>query len=105
MGHLTVRQITQNDIRLWARHPLEKKGKIFLNIEQDLLDALDAEDPWPELFAIVGLRKGPPEQLVLPIVVGRHHATLNESDLEVELTILRYMPFCFWLTVWHKDSD
>ena len=61
----------EEDSVLLRAHELSTNERYEVPLEQDLLEELDAEDPWTELFGVVGISLGPPKQLVLPKLVGR----------------------------------
>lgn len=81
-------------------HEISSNERYELALPQDLLDELDPEDPWTELFNLVGIRPGPPKVMVFPLLLGRREIVLNPLGIEVILTIYQYSPFRYYCNVY-----
>lgn len=72
-------------------HDLSSGEKHVISLDQELIDALDPEDPWIELFSMVGMSRGPPRRLALPTTVGRRdEVMLPPAGMGLEITIYQY---------------
>jgi hypothetical protein len=80
-------------------HDLSSGEKHTIALDQELVDALDPEDPWIELFSMVGMSRGPPRRLALPTTVGRRdEVMLPPAGTGLELTIYKYDPRRFYIS-------
>jgi len=80
-------------------HDLSSGEKHVIALDQELIDALDPEDPWIELFGMVGMSRGPPRRLALPTTVGRRdEVTLPPAGIGLELTIYMYDPRRYYIS-------
>jgi len=71
-------------------HEISTNEKFNLELDEKLLEDLDNEDPWNELFQMVGIAPGPPRVLVFPDLLGRKEVMVEPYEHEIILTMYRY---------------
>merc|ERR1712098_438897 len=71
-------------------HEISSGERYTLPLEKDLLEELDREDPWSELFSVVGVSLGPPKKLVTPELISRDRVTIAPSNLNIIVTLYKY---------------
>jgi len=71
-------------------HEIASNEKFALPLPEELLNELDQEDPWTELFQMIGLQFGPPRKMVFPTLLGRKEIQIAPLNIEVILTIYQY---------------
>lgn len=101
---LEVVRVSNDQIELRA-HDLTNGERHAVPLDQELLEELDPDDPWTELFSVVGMSRGPPRRLALPTLVGRREAPLPPAGVSLILTIYRYDPRRFYLNGFDAASQ
>lgn len=101
---LEVWRAAEESVLLRA-HELSTNERYEVPLEQDLLEELVAEDPWTELFGVVGVSLGPPKQLVLPKLVGRREVPLPPAGVALILTIYKYDNRRFFLNGFDAETQ
>ncbi|CAD7949097.1 unnamed protein product [Amoebophrya sp. A25] len=86
-------------------HEVSSNERFTLDLPEELLTELDQEDPWTELFQMVGMVAGPPRKMVFPTLLGRKEVTIAPSNMEVILTIYMYDPRRYYLQVYHVTTQ
>lgn len=77
-----------------------------MQLPQELLQELDQEDPWTELFSRVGLSPGPPRRaIVVSSLLGRREVSLQPEGVEMILTAYRYGRRRFFLSGLNLDTQ
>lgn len=71
-------------------HELSTNERYTVPLDSELVQELDPEDPWTELFTVVGITLGPPKDLVLPTLVGRREVPLAPCGVWMILTVYKY---------------
>lgn len=71
-----------------ADSPSAKENIIPLS--RVLLDELDHEDPWTELFSRTGVDPGPPRQIVVSSHIGQNEVALPPEQTSMLVTVFRY---------------
>jgi len=79
--------------------------EITLPIDPHLMQELDPEDPWPELFSRVGVTLGPPKRIIVSTMVERREVKLPPSDDPVILVIYQYDSRRFFFSGIHVHSQ
>lgn len=100
---LEVRQV-QDTIVLYG-HELSTNERYTVPLDSDLVDELDQEDPWNELFTVVGITLGPPKNLVLPSLIGRREVPLAPSGVWMILTVYKYESQRYFLNGFDPQSQ
>jgi hypothetical protein len=59
-------------------------------LDRELLDELDPDDPWGEVFSVCGMDLGPPKALVLPTLLGRERLTVEPASLQLIISVYKY---------------
>lgn len=86
-------------------HELSTNERHRVDLDAELVQELDPEDPWTELFTVVGISLGPPKELVLPTLVGRREVPLAPSGVFVILTVYKYDSRRFFLNGFDPNSQ
>jgi len=86
-------------------HEVATNERFVLSLPNDLLEELDEDKPWEELFQMVGLKSGPPRELVFPTLMGRKETKVKPFTDSVILTIYQYDFSRYYCNVYHVDSQ
>jgi len=86
-------------------HELSTNERYTVHLDSELVQELDPEDPWAELFTVVGITLGPPKDLVLPTLVGRREVPLAPCGVWMILTVYKYDNRRFFLNGFDPQSQ
>eukprot|EP00397_Hematodinium_sp_SG-2012_P000870 GEMP01000871.1.p1 GENE.GEMP01000871.1~~GEMP01000871.1.p1 ORF type:complete len:710 (+),score=188.25 GEMP01000871.1:59-2131(+) len=86
-------------------HELSTGDRYTVPLDSDLVQELDPEDPWTELFTVVGISLGPPKELVLPTLVGRREVPLAPCGVWMILTVYKYNSRRYFLNGFDPQSQ
>jgi len=77
-----------------------------MQLPRELLQELDQEDPWTELFSRVGVSPGPPRRaIVVSSLLGRREVSLQPEGVEMILTAYRYGRRRFFFSGLNLDTQ
>lgn len=105
-GELLQLEVVQNDDgTVLHGHELSTGERYTILLDADLVSELDPEDPWTELFTVIGISLGPPKELVLPTLVGRREVPLAPSGVWMILTVYKYDAHRYFLNGFDPQSQ
>merc|ERR1712098_517666 len=86
-------------------HEISTGEEYVLPLEKDLLEELDTEDPWTELFSVVGISLGPPRKLTTPELIARARVALSPADVEIIVTLYKYSSRRFFVNAFDEEDQ
>ncbi|CEM09543.1 unnamed protein product [Vitrella brassicaformis CCMP3155] len=102
-GGLPSRPEMAGDAWELRAHELSTNERFSMVIDEGILTQLDQEDPWRDLFSLIGLTAG--RELVLPVLVGRRRVTLAPAGVAIILSLYRYDAYRFFLNGYDEEGD
>lgn len=78
-------------------HEISTGETFMVQLDQELLEELDNDDPWGEVFSVVGIDLGPPKALVLPTLLGRDRMLMEPAGIQLIVSVYKYSATRFFL--------
>jgi len=61
-----------------------------LVLDKELIAEIDEDDPWGEVFSVVGMDLGPPKALVVPPMVSRDRVLVHPLEIQLIISVYKY---------------
>jgi hypothetical protein len=61
-----------------------------LVLDREIIDEIDPDDPWGEVFSVVGMDLGPPKALVVPPLVSRDRVLVHPVEIQLIISLYKY---------------
>jgi uncharacterized protein YdcH (DUF465 family) len=61
-----------------------------LVLDREIIDEIDPDDPWGEVFSVVGMDLGPPKALVVPPLVSRDRVLVHPLEIQLIISVYKY---------------
>jgi len=61
-----------------------------LILDREIIDEIDPDDPWGEVFSVVGMDLGPPKALVVPPLVSRDRVLVHPLEIQLIISVYKY---------------